>query len=287
MSTDDTQHETVYEPRPDIQRPAVLLAGIARDIWTSRGLAWRLFLRNLRGQYRQTLLGLLWAFLPPLANTAIWIFLRKQGVFQLEAQPGVSDVVYILTGMILWQAFIDALQMPQARINENRGMVSKLNFPRESLLMEGLGDVMFNFAIRALLLVPAFWWYEVPLSSTILLFPVLALLLVLLGFALGLILFPIGSLYQDVGRLITLVLPFWMILTPIIYVLPETAQHSWLVWANPAAPLLMCARDMVLSQSIVWSTPAIVYGVLTLPLVVWGLLVFRISMPILVERMTA
>lgn len=287
MSKDESKHETVYEPRPDILRPSWLMAGMAQDIWSSRELAWRLFLRNLRGQYRQTFLGLLWAFLPPLANTAIWIFLRNQGVFKLDSQPGVSDVVYILTGMILWQAFIDALQMPLARINENRGMVSKLNFPRESLLIEGLGDVFFNFGVRALLLVPAFWWYQVPLSATILWFPPMALLLVLLGFALGLFLFPIGSLYQDVGRLITLVLPFWMILTPIIYVLPEAAQHSWLVWANPAAPLLMTARDLVLSESIVWSTPTIVYGIATLPLVIWGLLVFRISMPILVERMAA
>lgn len=287
MTNDPIEMETIYEPRPEIQRPGVLLGEIGRDLWRSRELAWRLFLRNLRGQYRQTMLGLMWVFLPPLANTAIWIFLRQQGVFQLETQPGVNDVVYILTGMILWQAFIDALQMPLNKINENRGMVSKLNFPRESLLLEGLADVVFNLAVRGLLLIPAFMWYQVALDSRMFWFPLAALLLVVLGTGLGLLLFPIGSLYQDVGRFITLAIPFWMILTPIIYVLPTAAQNSWIVWANPAAPLLMLARDLALGGPLTCAWPALVYGLAAVPLMIWGLLLFRIAMPILVERMTA
>ena len=129
---------TVYSPSAAIRQPLRLLADIAGGFFKGRELAWRLFVRNLRGMYRQTLLGLLWAFLPPIANTAIWIFLQSQNVFSM-GDTGVNSTVYILAGMILWQAFIDAFQAPMNLLKSNRNMISKLNFPRESLLMVGFG----------------------------------------------------------------------------------------------------------------------------------------------------
>ena len=66
---------TLYSAQSEIRSPLRLLGGIFARFWDGRELAWRLFLRNIRGLYRQTLLGLFWAFLPPIANTAIWIFL--------------------------------------------------------------------------------------------------------------------------------------------------------------------------------------------------------------------
>ena len=70
----------VYSPNAAIREPFRLLSDIAGGFFKGRELAWRLFVRNLRGMYRQTLLGLFWAFLPPIANTAIWIFLQSQNV---------------------------------------------------------------------------------------------------------------------------------------------------------------------------------------------------------------
>ena len=92
--------------------------------------------------YRQTFLGLFWAFLPPIANTAVWIFLRQQGVFD-TGEMTVNATLYILTGMILWQSFSDAVQMPLKVLTQNKGMISKLRFSREALVMLGLGEVLF------------------------------------------------------------------------------------------------------------------------------------------------
>ena len=74
--------------------------------------------------------------------------------------------------MIFWQAFIEAFQMPIDVINKNRNMISKLNFPRESLLMVGFGEVLFNFTIRSLLLIPAFLWFQFVPPATIVLMPI-------------------------------------------------------------------------------------------------------------------
>lgn len=277
---------TVYSPQAAIRQPLKLFGDIADGFIRGRELAWRLFVRNLRGMYRQTLLGLFWAFLPPIANTAIWIFLKSQNVFSM-GDTGVDATVYILTGMILWQAFIDAFQAPMRLLNTNRNMISKLNFPRESLLMVAFGEVLFNLAIRILLLIPAFIWFGVSVNlATLAAIPAIACL-VLLGLAMGLLIMPIGSLYQDVGRFITMFVPFWMIITPIIYVPSTSYPGTLLNWVNPASPLLIFSRDLLLTGTSQHLTLGLLFAAIAIPLALLGLVVYRVSLPHLIERMPA
>ncbi len=275
---------TIYDAQSEVRQPLKLLKNIAVDFYRGRELAWRLFLRNLQGMYRQTLLGLFWAFIPPLANTAIWIFLRQAGVLEI-GDTQVDGAVFILTGMILWQGFVDAFKMPIELMNKNRSMISKLNFPRESLLLVGLGEVLFDMAIRLLLLIPAFWYFEVPLYATVMLVPLVILWLIMLGTGMGLVLMPFDSLYQDVGRFVTMVIPFWMIITPIIYVPRTELPGSLLNWVNPASPLLLVARDWLLLGSTDFLPVGLIYAALTIPLLICGLIIYRISIPVLIERM--
>lgn len=286
QTPDENSQTTIYCSQSEIRRPIALLHEIYRGFVDGRELAWRIFVRNLSGLYRQTLLGLFWAFLPPIANTAIWIFLKSQNVFEM-GDTGVDSTVYILTGMILWQAFIDAFQVPSNVLNSNKNMVSKLNFPRESLLLVGFGEVMFNLAIRVVLLIPAFFYFGVSISSGILLAPITIFAMVLLGISLGLFLLPLGSLYKDVGRFIAMFVPFWMIITPIIYVPRESFPGTLLNWVNPASPLLLVSRDLLLTGDTTHVSIGILFGLLSIPLLVIGLIVYRISLPILIERMPA
>ena len=115
--------EIHYSSRSEICQPVKLVKDIANDFVNGRELAWRLFVRNIRGLYRQTFFGLFWAFLPPVANTAFWVFLREAQVFK-TGDMQVNSTVFILTGMIFWQAFIDSFQMPLNMMAKNRNMIS-------------------------------------------------------------------------------------------------------------------------------------------------------------------
>ena len=275
---------TRYSSASDIRDPLRLFSNIAVDFYRGRELAWRLFVRNLRGMYRQTFLGLFWVFLPPVLNTAFWVFLRNSTDVLNKADLEINYTVFILTGMIFWQSFIESFQMPLNMLNKNRNMISKLNFPRESLLLVGLGEVLFDLVIRLLLLVPTFLWFGVSVQPSMLLVPLALLGLILLGAGLGLLILPVGSLYQDVGRFIAVALPFWMILTPIIY---PPLEGSILNWVNPACPLLVVARDWTLVGSTDFVQSGWAYGLSALPLFLLGLVVYRVSIPVLIERMTA
>ena len=86
------------------------------DLRASRELAWRLLVRNISAQYRQTLLGYVWAFLPPIVTTLVWVFLNAQKIFDV-GETGVPYPVYVLTGTILWQVFVDAMNSPLRQVD--------------------------------------------------------------------------------------------------------------------------------------------------------------------------
>lgn len=285
-SNQECRPEVHYSSRSDICQPVKLVKDIANDFVNGRELAWRLFVRNIRGLYRQTFFGLFWAFLPPVANTAFWVFLREAQVFK-TGDMQVNSTVFILTGMIFWQAFIDSFQMPLNMMAKNRNMISKLNFPRESLLMVGIGEVAFDLAIRLLLLIPAFLYFGISIHASIVLMPIVLVMLILFGAGLGLLLLPVGSLYQDVGRFIGIAMPFWMILTPIVYPPYPDWPGSLLNWVNPASPLILVARDWTLLGATSHGAIGWTFGLIALPVFLLGLVVYRVSIPVLVERMNA
>ena len=98
---------------------------------------------------------------------------------------------------------------------------------------------------------------------------------------------PFGALYQDVGRFIGMMSMFWMIITPVMYPPLTKFPGALLNWVNPASPLLILSRDMLLMGSTDHLMMGLVFVGIALPLALVGLIIFRISMPVLVERMTA
>lgn len=274
---------TIYTPESPMRHPARLLAAMASDLWASRELAWRLFVRDISAQYRQSLFGYVWAFLPPLVTTATWTYLSRSHILNIGQTP-IAYPAFVLSGTLLWGAFIDALNLPLKAFNSGRSLLSRINFPREALLLGALADVLFNLGVRSLLLIPVFLWFKVPLGPSLMLFPVGVAALLMLGMGLGLLLNPLAILYSDVGRALGVISPFWMLLTPVVYPPPARGLGAWLAKWNPASPIIITTRDWLSSA------PAnhlggflVVTGAALLTLMA-GWLLFRITMPIVIER---
>ena len=275
---------TIYTPESPLRHPARLLAAMFRDILASRELAWRLFVRDLSAQYRQTYLGYIWAFLPPLVASATFIFLQSQGIVQISGTT-VPYAAFAMMGTLLWQVFVDAMLCPITAVQSAKPMLAKINFPRESILLAGLYMVLFNFLIRLVLLAVVMAIWHVRPDAGLLFFPVASLGLLAGGFAVGLVLLPVGSLYGDVGRGISIVSGFWMLLTPVVYPARTAGLAGWLATWNPASPLLTTARE-ALSGTAFTHLPAFAgVSLAAAALCFLGLLAYRLVMPILIERM--
>ena len=287
--SDDAAAQKIVEFTPEsaMRRPAKLVNEIYQNVMAGRALAWRMFRRNIKGMYRQTLLGLFWAFLPPLAHTALWVFLSSQGVTNFAKDIGSLYPIYVLSGMVLWQSFVEGLQAPLNVVQANRHMLSKLRFPRESVLMVGVYETFFNLTIRTLVLIPLLLWFGAAFGPSLLLAVLGGVLLILLGVGIGCFLMPVGMLYQDVGKFLVVAMPVWMLTTQIVWPAPKGWADSPFNWANPASPLLLFTRDLlVLGSSDHWFTAGI-YAAAAVPLCLLGLLIFRVSVPILVERVSS
>src|SRR5688572_9621685 len=95
----------VYSPESALRRPIHLLRDMFRDLSASRELAWRLFVRDTSARYRQSLLGYVWALLPPIFATITFVLLNQNGILQTSETP-VPYPAYVLIGTLLWQVLV-------------------------------------------------------------------------------------------------------------------------------------------------------------------------------------
>lgn len=283
-STANLLPERVYSPEPLLQHPWKMLVAIAADVWAGRELAWRLFMRDLKAQYRQTILGYVWAFLPPLVASATFIFLQSQGITNIEVK-GIPYAAFAMMGTLLWQVFVDAMQSPTQAFIAAKSMLVKINFPREAVLMGGLYMVIFNFFIRLVLVIAVMVWWQVPVDATLLFFPVAAAALIAAGAAIGLLVVPVSSLYGDISRAIPIIAGFWMLLTPVVYPPRTEGLAGWLATWNPVSPLIITARETLTAQPLSMLGPFFVVFACSLLVIFLGLIGFRIAMPHLIARM--
>ena len=275
---------TVYTPDSGLRNPTRLMAGLFADLWRGRELAWRLFLRDLSAQYRQTYLGYFWAVFPPLVTSLTFIFLNSQGITRIESE-GMPYAAFAMIGTLLWQVFVDALASPLQALQAAKPMLTKINFPREAVLLGGLAMVAFNFLVRLLLLAGVMAWFRIPIGPEILLFPFAMVGLLLTGFSLGLAVTPLAALYGDVGRAIPIVGGFWMLLTPVVYPTRTEGMAGWLAIWNPVSPLIVTARECLTAQPLTMVIPAMMVMVAAAVVALLGLLAFRLAMPHLIARM--
>jgi lipopolysaccharide transport system permease protein len=259
---------------------------MVRDLAACRELAWRLAVRDVSAQYRQAFLGILWAFILPLANTLAWIFLNSSGVVKI-ADTTLPYPVYVFTGTMLWAIFMDALNAPLQQAIAAKPMLAKLNFPREALIVSGIYQTLFNASIKIALLLGALVVVGINPGWNLLLFPCGILSLILVGTALGLFITPVGMLYSDIGKALPLLMQFLMYATPVVFAMPKEGFAATLFRLNPLTPLILTARDWLTGQSPEFLVYFFWVNLVTcfILLVVW--VVYRLAMPILIERMSA
>jgi len=285
-TTDHSGRVIVYTPASSLRRPLVLVREMLADVGGSWELSWRLAKRDISAQYRGSILGYTWAFLLPLANTLAWVFLNAAGIVKVSS-TGMPYPVYVLTGTMLWQMFVEALQSPLQQVGLSKSMLTKLNFPRESLIVSGMLKWCFNALIKLVILVVALLFFRVPMDAHLLLVPVAAMAILLAGTSLGLIVSPIGVLYADVSRSIPILAQFAMFISPVVFAMPAAGITKRLFELNFTTPLILTGRAWLTGSP----SPMLGYflGVMLVSfiLLIIGWLLFRVAMPILIERMSS
>lgn len=274
----------VYTPQSSIVRPFTMVREMCRDVVSGRGLAWRLAVRDIKAQYRQAFLGLLWALILPLANTAAWVFLNLSGIVSV-AETDIPYPLFVFTGTMLWSIFMDALNAPLSQAIAAKPMLAKIDFPRESLIVSGILQTLFNSGIKVVLLVMTLFLFGIRPDWHLVLLPAGVLSLILAGTVFGLLVTPVGLLYTDVGKGLPLIMQFAMFVTPVVFPMPAAGPAASIFQYNPLTPLLLSTRQWLVGLPAGEVVSFVLINLsLLLVLAIIGL-VFRLAMPILIERM--
>ena len=277
---------TIYTPESLLINPRKMLRDMFHDISCGRELAWRLAVRDLSAQYRQTLLGFLWALIVPLTNTLVWVFLSRSGVVAISVTE-LPYPVYVFVGTMLWAILMDAVNAPLQGASASKSMLSKINFPREAIILSGIYQTLFNAGIKLVLVLIIIIVFGILPGWGALLIPVGIMSLILVGTTVGIMITPVGLLYSDVGKAIPLLMQFLMYITPVVFPMPKQGWAATLFVLNPLTPIIQTVRDWMTCQV----PEFLLYFILVnlaavlLLLVVW--IIYRLAMPILIERMTA
>jgi len=252
----------------------------------SHELALRLFIRDVSAQYRQSLLGIFWAFLPPIITGLVFIILQSKRVVNF-GETDIPYPVYAIVGTTLWQLFSESISAPLQSVEKARSMLSKINFPREALFVSAFYQMVLSTAIKSVIIAGILIAFEVQVTLGLLLAPVAVLVIILLGMSVGIFLTPIGTLYSDIQRGLLMIMQLWFFVTPVVYPPPQSFPYSLIATVNPVSPILIGARDLITKGELDNMCAFLITACLTLVALLISWLLYRVSLPIIVERMSA
>lgn len=280
-----TKHtqEVVYTPDSHLGFGWHVWRDMARELIQSRGLMWRLFLRDLSARYRQSVFGYVWAVMPAIVTVVTFTYLKGSGTLPI-GETNMPYPAYVLLGMSVWQLFATGLTRTTQSLVQASAIITKINFARETLVLAAFGESIFNFLIRIVLIGVVFAWYRVVPVWTIILVPFVLIPLALMTVGFGFILSIANGVFRDIGNSLTMLLTFAMFLTPVIYPPPTQWPKVLINYLNPVSPFIIATRDLTTKGTL--SQPdglfyASVSGLLVF-LVAWR--IFHLAMSRIAER---
>jgi lipopolysaccharide transport system permease protein len=275
----------VYQKENNL-RLGRLLKDSLSDLISSRFLARQLAFRDIKAQYRQSFLGIFWAFASPLATAFVWIFLNSSGTIRLS-DTGIPYPVYAFTGTLLWSIITESINSPISSTNASKSIISKINFPKEALIVSGIYKLLFNTSIKVILLFFFLVFFGIGFHWSLLWLPLVILGAILFGTTIGLLLTPIGLLYKDIGKMISFGLQFLMYASPVVYAIPKDGIMKLVMEYNPLTPIILTARDVAVGMTPEFIGYFLIVIGTCIPLLFLALVIYRISIPVIVERLSA
>jgi lipopolysaccharide transport system permease protein len=234
-------HEAHPIPELVIRPPDRWRALRLREIVQYRDVLYFLTKRELQIRYKQSIFGLGWAILQPLALA--FIFALFFGRLANIPSDGVPYPVFALTGLVPWVFASGAVTQAAASLVADANLVSKVYFPRMVVPASRILSLLLDLVIATAVLVVFLLAYGVGLDWTALLLPLFYLLALVTVMGLGLLLSALNVSYRDIVLVVPLAVQVWLFTSPVVYP-GSLVSGDWIyVYAlNPMVTVLNGAR---------------------------------------------
>jgi lipopolysaccharide transport system permease protein len=249
------------------------------DVWRYRDLLMMFVKRDFISSYKQTILGPLWFFIQPLLTTIAFTFVF--GNLAGISCDGLPKPLFYMAGITAWNYFSDCLNKTSSVFSANAGIFGKVYFPRLIMPLSIVVSNLMRFGVQIIMFICLVIYYKlsgtiIELNSTLFLFPILVLLMALLGLGLGMIITSLTTKYKDLQFLLQFGITLLMYATTVIYPL-SSAPLKYKKWIelNPMTGIIEAFRYCFLGKG-EFSTWSLGYSSLvTVIILFFGIIIFN------------
>lgn len=244
------------------------------EVWEYRELLGYLAWRDIVVRYKQTSIGILWAFIRPFLTMVI--FTVVFGRIAKLPSDGVPYAVFTFTALLPWQFFATAYAETASSVVGNGYMITKIYFPRLILPMAAVAVGIVDFLVSFVILILIMIGYRTPVSAHVAALPLFFLLCVIFTLGLGLFTAALYVRYRDMRHLIPFLTQFGLYVSPVAYGTSSIpAKWRFLYSLNPMTAVIDGFRWSLLGTTQLYM-PGIVAGIVTsLVLLVVGVYYFK------------
>jgi lipopolysaccharide transport system permease protein len=262
-------------------RHLVLEAGRAdrqywRDLWRYRELFFILAWRDVAVRYKQTVIGLAWAFVRPFMTMVVFTIVFGK-IAKLPSEGAAPYAVMVFAGLLPWTLFASVLSDASTSIVGSSNLISKVYFPRLIVPVSTVLVALIDFLVSLLILAGLMLWYGVVPGWQILLLPLFVMLALLCSIGPALWAAAVLVKYRDFRFIIPFVTQIGLYISPVGFsgkIVPE--QWQLLYSLNPMVGIIDGFRWCILGGASPIDAPGFVIGVaITLVLLWWGIRSFR------------
>jgi lipopolysaccharide transport system permease protein len=198
--------------------------------------------RNIRTQYKQSMLGYAWIILNPVTQLLTLAFIFSI-VFPNPQTTGVPYTLFLFVGLLPWVFFSNAVLGAVDSIASGSTLVTAVYFPREILVVAAILVRFVDLIAGLLILFVLLIYTGHPVGASALWLPVLFLLHLLFISGLSLPLAALNLYFHDIRYLVGVVIYLWFFLTPILYPLSQVPEdYRWIYRLNPNGRLIEAYR---------------------------------------------
>lgn len=208
---------------------------IAKDIYNYRELLKTNITKDVGGKYKNSFLGVLWSFINPLLQIAVYAV-----VFQIILKSNIENyAVYLCCALIPWQYFSNVVIRGAAVIIDNGNILKKVYFPREILPVSLVTSEGVNFLISTLIIIGFVIFSGIGLSINILWYFVIFLIQYIVSLGVAFIVSSLTVYFRDLLHLLGVFMQLMFYATPIVYSIKDVPpEMKWLLKLNPMSYLI-------------------------------------------------
>lgn len=223
------------------------------QLWHYKDLLLLLVKKDITAQYAQTILGPLWLVLQPMLTTLTYMIMF--GLIARSAPAGVPPMLFYLSGIVPWTYFANVVNRTSRSLIGNSSVLTKVYFPRLVMPISSAVSSLVTFLIQMVLVLliiavyVLFFGLHIPLTWHMLIFPVLVLLMSVLGLGAGIIVSAMTTKYKDLGFMVAFGVQLLMFMSPVIFPLSLVGQKAPrlipLLKLNPMTPVIESMRSIL------------------------------------------